>query len=97
MSNLLEDLGLDLMQLRRIRQSTELGECFGGESIIGLNPPVERNRRAVLWIVLREFQDYANRLNTVTDELEGTVLSVRMLPIETVRGFARPASRPTSG
>jgi two-component system chemotaxis sensor kinase CheA len=33
---------------------------------------------------MREFQEYAGRLNNVADELESTVLSVRMLPIDTL-------------
>jgi two-component system chemotaxis sensor kinase CheA len=33
---------------------------------------------------LREFQEYAGRLNSISDELQDTVLSVRMLPIETI-------------
>ena len=35
-------------------------------------------------LTLREFQDYANRLDSVAEELEDTVLSVRMLPVETL-------------
>ena len=33
---------------------------------------------------MRTFQDYASRLNTIADELESTVLSVRMLPVDTI-------------
>ncbi len=33
---------------------------------------------------LREFQEYAGRLNSIADELQDTVLSVRMLPIDTI-------------
>ncbi|HMA36341.1 MAG TPA: hybrid sensor histidine kinase/response regulator [Chloroflexia bacterium] len=51
--------------------------------------------------ILREFQEYTTRLNTIADELESTVLSVRMLPIDTafqtfplaIRNFRRQTGK----
>ncbi|HUS13565.1 MAG TPA: hybrid sensor histidine kinase/response regulator [Chloroflexia bacterium] len=51
--------------------------------------------------MLREFQEYSARLNSVADELQDTVLSVRMLPIQTlfatfplaIRNFRRTSGK----